>query len=208
MSPHVLIPDLIGEKDAGMIPKCPTLSDECITSVNNMIVFFAFLLFIILQRVAELVLARRNEKTLKSQGAIEFDKDGYGAIAAMHIAFFISLICEKIFLHRTLNTYWPLFVTLFVAAQVLRYWAIRSLGVHWNTKVLVIPGKKLVTKGPYKYIRHPNYIAVITEIAAIPLIFSCYITATVFSLLNLILLRRRIMIEESALRKASTQVVS
>lgn len=168
-----------------------------------MTVFFAFVLFIIIQRASELALARRNEKILRSQGAIEFDKDGYRVIAAMHVIFFISLIYEKIFLHRTLNTYWTLFASLFVGAQILRYWAIRSLGVHWNTKVLVIPGEKWVTRGPYKYIRHPNYVAVITEIAAIPLIFSCYITAAVFSLVNLILLRRRIKIEESALREAS-----
>jgi methyltransferase len=169
-----------------------------------MIPFLIFLLFIILQRTAELLLARRNEKILKTQGAIEFDKDGYKVIATMHVAFFISLICEKVFLHRALNTYWVVSTSLFVGAQVLRYWAIRSLGVHWNTKVLVIPGKKLVARGPYKYIRHPNYVAVITEIAVIPLIFSCYITATVFSLFNLILLRRRIKIEESAFRETST----
>ncbi|MER3447274.1 MAG: hypothetical protein C4291_10715 [Candidatus Dadabacteria bacterium] len=165
-----------------------------------MTVFLAFILFIITQRVSELMLARRNEKTLRSQGAIEFDKYGYRVIAAMHVAFLISLICEKIFLHKTLNTYWPLFATLFVGAQILRYWTIRSLGVYWNTKVLVIPGKRLITGGPYKYIRHPNYAAVITEIATIPLIFSCYITAAVFSLINLILLRKRIRIEESALK--------
>ena len=169
-----------------------------------MIPFLLFSLFIILQRTVELALAKRNEKILKSQGGIEFGKDGYRVIVAMHIAFFISLICEKVFLHRTLNTYWAFFVTLFVGAQVLRYWAIRSLGVHWNTKVLVIPGKKLITRGPYKYIRHPNYVSVLTEIAVIPLIFSCYITATVFSLLNLILLRRRIRIEESALRASTS----
>jgi methyltransferase len=169
-----------------------------------MIPFFLLLLFIILQRAAELALARRNEKILKSQGSIEFDKGGYRVIAAMHVAFFISLICEKIFLDRILNTYWTLFATLFVGAQVLRLWAIKSLGVRWNTKILVIPGKKLVARGPYKYIRHPNYVAVIAEIAAIPLTFSCYITAAVFSLLNLILLRRRIKIEEGALREAST----
>ncbi len=169
-----------------------------------MIPFVIFLLFIILQRAAELVLARRNEKTLKAQGAIEFDKNGYKVIAIMHVTFFISLIFEKIFLHRQIDTYWFVFVSLFLGAQGLRYWAIRSLGTHWNTKVLVIPGKRLVTRGPYKYIRHPNYIAVITEIAAIPLIFSCYITATVFSLINFFLLRRRIKIEDGALREAST----
>lgn len=171
-----------------------------------MIPFFAFLLFIILQRAAELALAKRNEKILKSQGAIEFDKNGYRVIVVMHVVFFISLISEKVFLDRTLNRYWIFFISIFAVAQIVRYWAIRSLGAHWNTKVLAIPGKKLVTRGPYKYIRHPNYVAVITEIAVIPLIFSCYITATVFSLLNLILLRRRIKIEEDALTTASTNL--
>ena len=169
-----------------------------------MIPFLIFLLFIILQRTAELMIARRNERILKSQGAMEFDKNGYRVIAAMHVVFFVSLICERFFLHRTLNTYWIVFASLFAGAQILRYWAIRSLGVHWNTKVLVVPDQKLATAGAYRYFRHPNYIAVVTEIAVIPMIFSCYITAAVFSLFNLILLRRRIKIEEGALRETST----
>ena len=121
----------------------------------------------------------------------------------MHVAFFISLISEKVFLQRTLNTFSIVFAVLFAGAQVLRYWAIKSLGVYWNTKILVLPNHKLVNTGPYKYLRHPNYIAVIIEIAVIPMIFSCYITAAVFSAINLILLRRRIKIEEDALKKAS-----
>jgi methyltransferase len=171
-----------------------------------MTAFFAFLLIVILQRTSELALAKRNEKVLKSQGAIEFDKNGYRVIVSMHVVFFISLICEKVYVNRTLNKHWIFFISIFAVAQILRYWAIRCLGVHWNIKVLAIPGKKLVTRGPYRYVRHPNYVAVITEIATIPLIFSCYITATVFSLLNLILLRRRIKIEEDALTTASTNL--
>jgi methyltransferase len=167
-----------------------------------MIAFWLFLFIIISQRLIELRFAKRNEKILKAQGATEFDKKGYRVIVVMHIAFFISLACEKLLLNRTLNSYWFIFVFLFLAAQVLRYWAIKTLGVYWNTKVLVIPNHSLVITGPYKYLRHPNYIAVITEIAVIPLIFSCYITAVVFSLINFILLRRRIKIEESVLRKA------
>ena len=168
-----------------------------------MTAFSIFLIFIILQRIAELLLARRNEKILKAQGAIEYDKNGYRVIAAMHVVFFISLICEKVFFQRTLNTYWIVFVVLFVGAQVLRYWAIKTLGVYWNTKILVLPNHRLVNTGPYKYLRHPNYIAVIVEIAVIPLIFSCYLTACIFSVINFILLRRRIKIEENALRKTS-----
>src|SRR3990172_2071685 len=165
-----------------------------------MTAFSIFLIFIILQRIAELLLARRNEKILKAQGAIEYDKNGYRVIAEMHVVFFISLICEKVFFQRTLNTYWIVFVVLFVGAQVLRYWAIKSLGVYWNTKILVLPNHRLVNTGPYKYLRHPNYIAVIIEIAVIPLIFSCYITSALFCSINLILLMRRIKIEERALK--------
>ncbi len=169
-----------------------------------MIAFSIFLLFVISQRLIELLIAKRNEKILKAQGAIEYDKSGYRVIAAMHVAFFISLICEKVFFQRTLNTYWIVFVVLFTGAQVLRYWAIKSLGVYWNTKILVLPNHKLFNIGPYKYLRHPNYIAVITEIAVIPLIFSCYLTASIFSVINLVLLKRRIRMEESVLKKALT----
>ena len=168
--------------------------------------FWIFLLFVILQRIVELAIAKRNERVVEAKGAIEFDRNGYKAIVAMHVAFFISLVLEKVFLQRSLNSLWIVFVTLFVLAQFLRYWAISSLGVYWNTRILVVPNSKLVTSGPYKYLRHPNYLAVIIEIAATPLIFSCYITAAVFSVLNLILLRRRVRIEEQALQHASTGV--
>ena len=168
-----------------------------------MIAFWLFLLFVILQRLTELLIAKRNERILKAQGGIEFDKNGYRVIVIMHVAFFVSLICEKVFLSRMLNSYWIIFAALFGVAQFLRYWAIKSLGVYWNTKILVLPNHKLVIAGPYKFLRHPNYIAVVIEFAVIPLIFSCYLTAFVFSLINLILLRRRIKIEESAIRKAS-----
>ena len=164
-----------------------------------MIAFWIFLFVLISQRLIELLIAKRNEKILKAQGAIEFDKNGYKAIAVMHVAFFISLISEKVFLQRTLNTYWFVFAVLFVGAQFLRYWAIKSLGVYWNTKILVLPNHQLINRGPYKYLRHPNYIAVIVEIAVIPLLFSCYITAIVVSVINLLLLNRRVRIEEMVL---------
>jgi len=168
-----------------------------------MIAFSIFLLFVISQRLIELLIAKRNERILKAQGGIEFDKNGYRVIVIMHVVFFVSLICEKVFLSRMLNSYWIIFAALFGVAQFLRYWAIKSLGVYWNTKILVLPNHKLVIAGPYKFLRHPNYIAVIVEIAVIPLIFSCYLTACIFSVINFILLRRRIKIEENALRKTS-----
>lgn len=167
--------------------------------------FLAFMILIAFQRLSELLIARRNERTLRSEGAVEYDAPGYKAIVLMHIAFFVSMIAEFFILGRSLNPYWIPLLFIFTAAQIIRYWAISSLGKYWNTRILAVPGAKPVTKGPYKYMRHPNYLAVIIEIAVIPLIFSCYVTAIVFSILNLMLLRRRITIEERALGSDSLQ---
>jgi methyltransferase len=161
--------------------------------------FWSFLIFLILQRSIELLIAKRNETILKGRGAVEYDKNGYRTIVLMHILFFISLIIERRYMHSELNQYWYIYLTLFIGAQFLRYWAISSLGTYWNTKILVVTGDQLVTSGPYKLLKHPNYIAVISEIAVIPLLFSCYITSIVFSLVNAFLLKRRIEIEERAL---------
>lgn len=166
--------------------------------------FWLFPALLITQRVCELLLAKRNERIVRREGAIEYDSSGYKVIVAMHAAFFISLVSEYSLLEKTLNADWPALITVFLLAQVLRYWSIKSLGKYWNTKVLVVPGAPAVIKGPYKYFKHPNYLAVVIEIAVIPLIFSCYITSALFSVLNLIVLRRRIKIEESALSGKST----
>lgn len=164
--------------------------------------FWIIIFLIIFQRIAELLVAKRNEITLKKRGAVEYDRKGYKAIVAVHVAFFVSLVSEYIFLKRTLNAYWAVFMSLFLLAQILRYWSITSLGKHWNTKILVIPDSPLISKGPYKYIRHPNYLSVVIEIATIPLIFSCYLTSATFSIVNLALLSRRIKIEDRALLTA------
>jgi len=170
-----------------------------------MSLFWIFLIILIIQRVSELFLARRNERVARSKGAREYDEKGYKVIVLMHIFFFTSLISEYIFLDKTLNHFWAPLLILFVCAQALRYWAIGTLGYYWNTKILITPNTSPVRMGPYKYINHPNYLAVVFEIAVIPLIFSCYITAVIFTLLNLVLLKRRIRIEEEALSTLDSQ---
>lgn len=163
-------------------------------------IFGFFLSFVILQRLSELFIAKRNEKILKSKGAVEYDEKGYKYIVAMHILFFICLIFEKMYFNRELNSFSVYLFGLFLIAQILRYWAITTLGVFWNTRIIILPGSSLIKKGPYTFLNHPNYIAVVTELAVIPLIFSCYITAIIFSVLNLIVLSRRKTIEEKALK--------
>ncbi len=167
--------------------------------------FIIFLAFLIFQRASELLLARKNEAAARKMGAVEYDVSGYRAIVLMHAAFFLFLVSEYFLLGRALNRHWPELLAIFLLTQALRYWSILSLGKFWNTKILVIPGTRPVTRGPYKYIRHPNYLAVVIEIAVIPLIFSCYITSALFSVINLIVLRRRIRIEESALCERTSE---
>lgn len=163
--------------------------------------FYIVIGFVILQRLVELVIAKRNENKSLAAGGIEYDKKGYSVIVIMHVMFFISLIAEYFFLKHTLNEFWIIFLVLFILAQCLRYWAITSLGSMWNTRIIIVPGSKIVKYGPYKYFKHPNYMAVITELAVIPLMFSCFITAVIFSSLNLFLLKRRIEIEEKAIEE-------
>jgi len=161
--------------------------------------FWIFLTFLLVQRVSELLLAKRNERVARVKGAVEYDEKGYKVIVLMHIFFFISLISEYILLARTLSNFWVPLLILFIIAQILRYWAISTLGYYWNTKILVTPNTSPIRTGPYKYLNHPNYLSVILEIAVIPLIFSCYITSMIFTLLNLVLLKRRMRIEDQAL---------
>lgn len=163
--------------------------------------FYIIVGLVIVQRLVELVIAKRNEKKSFAAGGIEYDKKGYLVIVIMHIMFFISLFAEYFYFYRTLNDFWVIFLVLFILAQGLRYWAITSLGSLWNTRIIIVPGSKLVRYGPYRYFKHPNYMAVITELAVLPLMFSCFVTAIAFSVVNLFLLKRRIAIEENALEK-------
>lgn len=163
--------------------------------------FYIIVGLVIVQRLVELVIAKRNEKKSLAAGGIEYDKKGYSVIVIMHTMFFISFFAEYFYFEHTLNKFWIVFLLLFIAAQGLRYWAIISLGSLWNTRIIIVPGSKLVKSGPYKYFKHPNYMAVITELAVLPLMFSCFVTAIVISAVNLLLLKRRIAIEENALEK-------
>ena len=94
-------------------------------------------------------------------------------------------------------------LALVLGSQGLRWWCVRTLGRHWNIRVIVVPGMTLVASGPYRWFRHPNYVAVVVEGFALPLVHNAWITAAVFSVLNLFLLRTRIKVEEAALVEAS-----
>lgn len=161
-------------------------------------VFTIFIIFLILLRLGELLLARRNEQWLLRHGAVEYGKGHYRYIVMLHILFFVSLSIEYIF---TPAKYYSIpLLLLYFLLLAFKAWVIGSLGKCWNTKIFRIVGCPLVKKGPYRFLKHPNYMVVIAEIALIPLIFHLYITAIVFSLLNALMLYIRIREENKALR--------
>lgn len=163
--------------------------------------FFSFFMFVVVQRLSELMLARRNERHMKRRGAREFGREHYKYIVLLHVLFLVLIVVEVSFFKKTPSPMWPVLIVLFIGTQLLRVWAIASLGVYWNTKILVLPHSKLVPKGPYKFMRHPNYIVVMLEFWLIPLLFQAYITAIVCSVLNVLVLSIRIHEEERALQE-------
>jgi methyltransferase len=156
-----------------------------------------------LQRSLEMVLSRRHERLLRARGAVERGREHYPLIVALHLLWLLSTLVEGVLRGPELPAVWPVPLTLFLLVQPLRYWAIFSLGGYWNTRILVVPGAKLVVRGPYRYFRHPNYVVVAVEILTFPLIFGAWVTALVFSLLNAALLYVRIKEENRALALAA-----
>ena len=154
-----------------------------------------------LQRLLELVYSRRNERRVRARGAVERGAGHYPVMVALHSFWLISTFVEGLLRGPEIPAWWPVPLVAFLLVQPLRYWAIVSLGSNWNTRILVVPGGKLVKSGPYRYFPHPNYVVVAVEILTFPLIFGAWITAIVFSLLNATLLFVRIRIENRALEE-------
>lgn len=150
------------------------------------------------QRLLELLLSRRNERLLRARGAVERGRKHYPLMVGLHVFWLASTLLEGVARRSRMHR---LPLISFLAIQPLRYWAILSLGEHWNTRILVVPGEKLVSRGPYKYLSHPNYVVVAVEILTFPLVFGARITALVFSVLNAALLSVRIKEEERALKE-------
>jgi methyltransferase len=152
------------------------------------------------ERVAELVVSQRNLATSKARGGSEFGAGHYPAMVVLHTALLASCLAEVLVLHRPFIPMlgWSM-LAVAVAAQGLRWWCISTLGWQWNTRVIVVPGAPRVTGGPYRYLSHPNYVAVALEGVALPLVHSAWITAVVFTVLNAALMMARIKVENTAL---------
>lgn len=152
------------------------------------------------ERVAELVVSQRNLSWSRARGGVEFGARHYPVMVVLHTALLAGCLVEVLALRRRFigRLGWPM-LAIVLAAQGLRWWCIATLGRQWNTRVVVVPGAGRVTGGPYRVVPHPNYVAVVAEGAALPLVHTAWITALVFSVLNAALLRTRIRVENAAL---------
>ena len=155
--------------------------------------FIIFIAFFILQRLSELYIARNNEKWLLAQGAVQYGQEHYPFMISLHTLFIVSLIAEYV-LRGPLAISWIL-LGVYILVMLFKYWCLSSLGKYWNTKIYRIPNVYPVMKGPYKFLKHPNYMEVVCEIAIIPLVFQLYYTAIIFTLLNAWMLYVRIGVE-------------
>lgn len=167
--------------------------------------FTVLVLLVGAERVVELVLTRRNVAWAVGRGGVEHGQGHYPAMVVLHTALLGGSLVEVWALGRVFH---PLLgwtaLGLSLASQALRWWCIASLGRHWSTRVLVVPGDPLVGRGPYRVLRHPNYVAVVIEGVALPLVHTAWLTATVFTVLNALLLRTRVRVEDRALAGAAS----
>jgi methyltransferase len=172
--------------------------------VVSRLVFTGLIALVALQRVFEMRLSKRNEARMTALGGKEHFPGHFKAMKLLHLGWFFSMLAEVYLFKRPfLPSLSGIAALLFAAGQGLRYAAIRTLDWRWSVRIFVLPGFEPEEGGIYRYIRHPNYLGVILEILAMPLIHSAYITTLVFSLANGILLAKRISKEEDALETAS-----
>ena len=160
---------------------------------------------IVLQRAGELVLSARNAARLRQRGAREHGASHFPLLVLVHTLFPLGLAAEVLHGGARPGPLWPLWLGLWLAAQALRYAAVRALGERWNVRILVVPGLAPVRSGPYRVLRHPNYLAVVVELIAAAMFMGAWRTAVGITVLNALVLRIRIRAEEDALRHAASE---
>jgi methyltransferase len=153
------------------------------------------LLLVTLQRLSELVIAHRNTAALKARGAVEHGADHYPVMVLLHASWLVGLWWYG----WNANVIWPL-MALYVLLQGFRIWILASIGRRWTTRILSVPGETLVARGPYRFIRHPNYALVLLEVPLLPLALGLTWFAALYGVLNIAMLAWRISVEEAALK--------
>lgn len=169
-----------------------------------MIAYYTLLVLIAFERAAELVVSQRHAAASLRRGGVEYGRGQFPVMVALHTGLLVGCWLEPLALHRPFlpALEWPMIV-LVVAANALRWWCIATLGPRWTARVIVMPGMPLVRTGPYRWFAHPNYVAVVVEGAALPLVGSAWITACTFTAANAVLLTVRLRCETRALAAAA-----
>lgn len=173
--------------------------------IDSRVVYTSLVAMVAVMRLIELAISRRNIARLEARGAIEVGQSLYPWMVTVHTLLLVACVAEVWLLHRPFIR--PIaFVSLglLVAAAALRIWVMVTLGERWSTRVVVLPEIDPVTGGPFRRMRHPNYLAVVVEIAALPMVHTAWLTAVVFSLANALVLSSRVKTEEKALAESGS----
>jgi methyltransferase len=169
-------------------------------SLDTRVLYTVLVLAAAAGRLLELRVAKRNYRLLLARGGVEASPGHYPWMVALHSAWLACCLAEVWLLGRPfIPVLAAVALAVFLAAFALRMWVISTLNGRWTTRIVVLPGASLIQAGPYRWLRHPNYLAVVLEIASLPLVHTAWLTALVFSLLDGLLLRVRIRAEEEAL---------
>lgn len=171
---------------------------------RSVLLFDLLIAAVALERLAELVVSTRHARWAFARGGVESGRGHFPPMVALHAGLLVACVVE---VHVAERPFIPILgwtaLVAALASQGLRWWCIATLGPQWNTRVIVVPGLALVDRGPYRWLRHPNYVAVVVEGIALPLVHTAWLTALVFTVLNAVLLLRfRIPTEERALVEA------
>lgn len=168
--------------------------------MTELSVFVVVVALVALERLAELIVSQRNAAWSFARGGHETGQGHYPAMVALHTGFLVAMLVEALVRRPEVPSAlaWSM-LALVAVAQALRWWCIATLGPQWNTRVIVVPDLAPVRTGPYRFLAHPNSVAVVVEGIALPLIHACWITAAGFTILNAALLRVRLRVENDAL---------
>lgn len=175
--------------------------------MTSLVAFTVVVALVGLERIAELIVSQRNAAWSLRQGGVETGRGHYPVMVVLHLGLLVGALVEAWVRRPEVPAAlaWTMIVIL-VLAQGLRWWCIASLGHQWNTRVIIVPGMAPVRSGPYRWLAHPNYVAVVVEGIALPLVHASWITALVFTVANAVLLTVRIRVENRALEQLPTAV--
>jgi methyltransferase len=169
--------------------------------MTSLTAFTVLGVLVALERLAELVVSNRNAAWSFARGGRETGQGHYRFMVLLHSGFLVAMLVEAWVRRPEVppTLAWTM-LALVLASQALRWWCIATLGRRWNTRVIIVPGLPAVSSGPYRFLSHPNYVAVVVEGIALPLVHGAWVTALVFTVANAALLAVRIRVENAALR--------